>query len=58
MCTIGKDLLNKIAVQMFAIGTPGMIRGWRYRDLKDMVEVFGIDSFRLMRELFEDGVGK
>ena len=58
ICAIGKDLLNGIAVKMLAIGTPGMIRGGRQWDLKNMVEVFGIHSLSLMRELFEDGVRK
>jgi hypothetical protein len=43
---------------MLTIGTPGMIKGRRYRHLNGMVEVFGIDSLSLMREFFEDGVRK
>jgi hypothetical protein len=43
---------------MLAIGTPWMIRGRRDWHVNGMVEVFGIHSLRLMRELFEDGVRK
>ena len=50
---MGKELLlNGVAVEMRAIGTPGMIFGRRLGDLNDLVDIFGIDRLGLVGQFF------
>ena len=56
---MGKELLlSGAAVEMLAIGTPGMILGRRLGGLNDPVDIFGIDRFGLVGQFFVSGKGE
>lgn len=54
VCAIGGDLLDRLAIEMVAILTPGMVRSW---GLEVMIEGFGIHDFGLTRGFVIDSVG-
>ena len=48
--------MDGFAIEMVAILTPGMIGGWRFRELEVMIEGFGLHDFSLARGFVIDGV--
>jgi hypothetical protein len=56
ICGMGSGFLDRFAVDMAAIGTPGVIRGRGLGVFDVVVEGFGIDDFGLADGLVVEGV--
>lgn len=58
VCAKGSALLNGFAIEMLAIGAPGMVGGGRFWKRSKVLELFGIHDLGLGREFLVGGIGE
>ena len=56
VCGMGRGFLDGFAIDMAAIGTPGVIRSRGFGGFDLVIEGFGVHDFSLADGLVEDGV--